>query len=89
MKWLVPSISNFQMNLFSGELQGTVLESDGKSYLLIVYCGYHKKNSAHFMTLAMSRSHIVTPQQRLHFMSLLVKHGYDPYQNRIVNWSDC
>ncbi|KAK7576193.1 hypothetical protein V9T40_012479 [Parthenolecanium corni] len=80
--WLVKSP-------LGGELQGTVLESDGKSYLLIVYCGYHKKNSAHFMTLAMSRSHIVTPQQRLHFMSLLVKHGYDPYQNRIVNWSDC
>ncbi|XP_065211689.1 uncharacterized protein LOC135839539 [Planococcus citri] len=74
---------------FGVEMTGTILDTDGKSYLLIMYCGRTPDLSAHFMTLMMSRENVVTPRQRLQYLSVLIKNGFDPFQDRIVSWSDC
>lgn len=54
-----------------------------------MYCGWTEDLSAHMMTIAMSRTHVVTPEQKLLFLSLLIKNGFNPFRDKIVSWSDC
>lgn len=65
------------------------MEGDGSSYVVIVYCGWQDEKLSHMMTLALSRSNVVTPNLKLQLLATLVQNGYQPFKSKIISWGNC